>query len=71
MIHPFKMLKDLVAWRKIIASSDNYIAYLRRQGVRIGEYVSIYARDRIVFDLTRPWLVEIGNNVVITLAQPS
>ncbi len=49
-----------------IATSENYVLYLRKQGVRVGDNVTIYGRDRIVMDLTRPWMIEIGDNVEIT-----
>ncbi len=61
-----KMIKDFISWRKIISSSANYIEYLRAEGVRVGENCTIYDRSNIVVDLTRPWLIEIGDNVEIT-----
>ncbi len=62
----FKMIKDFLTWRKIISTSENYIAYLRKQGVRVGDNCTIYGREDIVVDMTRPWLIEIGDNVEIT-----
>ncbi len=61
-----KMIKDFISWRRIINTSENYIEYLRAKGVRVGENCTIYDRGNIVVDLTRPWLIEIGNNVEIT-----
>ncbi len=61
-----KMIKDFISWRKIISTSENYIDYLRSKGVRVGNNCMIYDRQNIVVDLTRPWLIEIGNNVEIT-----
>ncbi len=60
------MIKDFISWRKTISTSENYIDYLRKQGVRGGENCRIYDRGNIVIDLTRPWLIEIGDNVEIT-----
>ena len=52
-------------YRRIcLASPKLYVRYLRRMGVRIGEYSPI--RPSIKIDITRPCLVEIGNHCVIT-----
>lgn len=48
------------------ASSDAYIDYLRSLGMVIGEDVRIYSPTHCVIDTTRPWMVEIGDNVHIT-----
>ncbi len=48
------------------ASSDTYISYLRKKGMRIGDRVSIYAPQTNIIDETRPWLIEIGDDVKIT-----
>lgn len=62
------MLKNLI--RKIIyghkADSQTYINYLRSLGVSIGKNVTIYAPTKCLIDITRPWLIDIGNNVEIT-----
>lgn len=48
-------------------SAESFIPYLREQGMRIGEGTKIFANPRNVFiDPTRPWLIEIGNDVQIT-----
>ncbi len=60
------MVRDFIYWRKIISTSKNYVDFLRKQGVRVGENCKIYDRGNIVIDLTRPWLIEIGDNVEIT-----
>lgn len=48
------------------ASSASYISYLRSQGMVIGENSVIYSPTHCVIDATRPWMIEIGNNVSIT-----
>lgn len=57
-------LKDKL--KKIIyrekATSSSYIAYLRK----IGERTTIFAPTKTLIDTTRPWLVDIGNDVQIT-----
>lgn len=61
------MIKNIL--KKILyrerASIDTYVKYLRKKGMKIGE--NFYAAQRnVIIDETRPWLIEIGNNVVIT-----
>ena len=61
-------VKEIV--KKIIygerSSSEAYIASMRRQGAKIGERVTIYSPRTTLIDMTRPWLIEIGNDVQIT-----
>lgn len=45
------------------ASSETYVAHLKKIGVRIGEEAYFYAPRSTEIDETRPYLVEIGNNV--------
>lgn len=62
------MIKKIIA--KIIyghkRNSDSYVQYLRSKGMRIGERVIIYAPTKTHIDETRPWLIEIGNDVKIS-----
>ena len=62
------MLKNLL--RKLIyrekASSADFIAYLRKQGVRIGTDVTFYSPPHTHVDVTCPWLLTIGDHVRIT-----
>lgn len=48
------------------ASSEKYISYLRSIGCKIGEDVTVYVPTQTEIDVTRPWLIEIGNHVKIT-----
>lgn len=48
------------------ATRDSYVAYLRTLGMVIGENTVIYSPNRCTIDETRPWMIEIGNNVSIT-----
>ena len=59
-----KILKKIIYREK--ATSESYIAYIRSLGVQIGEECTIYSPTKILIDLTRPWLINIGNNVKIT-----
>ena len=46
--------------------SESYISFLRKKGVRIGTNVRIFQPKTVFIDFSRPSLLEIGNNVVIT-----
>ena len=48
------------------ASSETYIRYLRHLGMVIGRDTVIYAPTKCIIDATRPWMIEIGDNVQIT-----
>lgn len=48
------------------ASSASYVAHLRSLGMVIGDNTVIYAPRDCVIDETRPWMIEIGDNVSIT-----
>lgn len=58
------MLKKLILGPK--TSSSDYVAYLRSLGMTIGDNTVIYSPNYCVIDQTRPWMIEIGNNVSIT-----
>lgn len=47
------------------ADAASYISYLRKRGMKIGERVCILRPRSITIDETRPWLIEIGNDVQI------
>ena len=46
--------------------SESYINYMRSKGAFVGEDVTIYSPNRTLIDMTRPWLLSIGNHVRIT-----
>ena len=46
-------------------SSSNFVTYLRRGGVKVGENVKFRYPKHTVIDMNRPSLIEIGNNVDI------
>lgn len=62
------MIKDFV--RNLIlrekASSQKYIQWLRKKGVRIGENVRFYVPQNTLVDVSAPWLISMGDNVRIT-----
>lgn len=62
----FRHIKYLLikAW-KAGMSSEEYVKYLRKHGVRIGEKVNFRDPLHTTIDITRPCLVEIGDNLDI------
>lgn len=46
-------------------SSEAYIDYLRSKGISVGEYCHVYQPKTVSIDTYRPYLLSIGNNVVI------
>lgn len=62
------MLKEFIK-KKIYKekySSETYISWLRQQGMKIGERVKVFVPTKTTIDITRPWLIEIGDDVQIT-----
>lgn len=64
MIDIKKALKKMVLNNR--SSSEDYIKYLRKIGMKIGEDVNIWSPMQTVIDETRPFGITIGNNVNIT-----
>lgn len=58
------ILKKLILGPK--TSSSDYVTYLRSLGMTIGDNTVIYSPNYCVIGQTRPWMIEIGNNVSIT-----
>ena len=59
-----KFIKHIIYGNK--CDSETYIKFLKKRGCKIGNHVTIYAPENTVIDLTRPFLIEVGNNVEIT-----
>lgn len=59
-----KIIRKIIFGHK--ADSNTYVKYLKSIGVRIGKDVDIYSPFFTTIDVTRPWLIEIGDNVKIT-----
>lgn len=59
-----KLIKKIVRGHK--ASSKDFIKYLRKKNVKVGEGVAIFDPQSVFIDSTRPCLLEIGNDVQIT-----
>ena len=48
------------------SDSESYINYLRKKGAKIGSGTVIFGPERVIIDESRPWLLDIGENVQIT-----
>ena len=59
-------LKAKLERRRIMGDSTLFTQWLRQQGCRIGEGVQWYGLPHVYVDITRPSLIEIGNNVCFT-----
>lgn len=51
-------------WRQSM-SSEEYVRYLRKLGIKIGEGVHFRYPEHTIIDTTRPCLIELGNNIDI------
>lgn len=47
-------------------TSSEYIDWMRERGAKIGENVTIFDPKNTLLDVTRPYMIEIGDNVQIT-----
>lgn len=59
-----KLFRRLIFGFKV--DSNAYIKYLRSLGMKIGEETTIYVPIKTQIDITRLWLITIGDNVKIT-----
>ena len=55
-----------VVFGKQIIDRDSYLAYLKDQGVTYGKNLYIVEPMKCGIDMTRPWLIKIGDDVTIT-----
>ena len=63
-----KILRQIM--RKLLyghaSDSDAFIQFMRKKGCHVGERVTIFDPPFTVIDITRPWLISIGDDVKIT-----
>lgn len=59
-----KIIKRILFGYK--SDSESYVEHLRKIGAKIGERVRIFEPRNIIIDITRPWLLDIGDDVQIT-----
>lgn len=58
--------KAIRGWNK--RSPEAWLDFLRSQGMRIGEGTKLFSKpSAVLINLTRPWLIDIGKNVQITI----
>ncbi len=63
-----KVIKKVINRLKygVRATSKSYISYLKNKGVLIGNGTILFDPKSTIIDITRPWMLKIGNNVQIT-----
>lgn len=59
-----KILKRLL-WRER-ASSSEYVKFLTKKGCKVGKGTTFFSPKDTWIDVTRPWLIDIGEDVQIT-----
>lgn len=60
-----KILKRIVYREK--SNSEEYIRFLRKKGIEIGENCTIYVPTKTFIDTQYPYMIKIGDHVKITL----
>ena len=58
------ILKKIIYKEK--CDSESYVKWLRKKGAIVGERTKIFSPTKTLIDMTRPWLIEIGEDVQIT-----
>lgn len=59
-----KAIRKLVLREK--ASSEAFIEYLKKRGVKVGKYCYVPEPSSVLVDLTVPWLITMGDNITLT-----
>ena len=49
-----------------LASSEDFVAYLRSKGLRVGDNTLFIDPRTTAIDVSRPWMIKIGENCTIT-----
>jgi len=60
-----RIIKRLIKGKSETDSGPSYIAYLKRKGVRVGDGTVVFDPKDISIDVSRPELLEIGENVFL------
>lgn len=67
-VYRMNIIKNI--YRKLIynhrSSSDSMIRYLRKKGMQIGDRVNFFSPETTEIDITRPYMIKIGDDVQIT-----
>ena len=59
-----RVVKKLLYFHR--ADEETFLQYLRQNGAEIGQRVRIYDPQSTTIDVTRPWMLKIGDDVQIT-----
>lgn len=59
-----KLIKRLLYGHR--CDSETFIRYLRKKGCIVGKNTTFYSASDTIVDMTRPFMIEIGDNVEIT-----
>ena len=59
-----KLIKKMIYKEKY--NSITFIKWMRQKGASVGERTVIFSPMHTTIDMTRPWLIDIGNDVQIT-----
>ena len=65
MLGLLKKIRNYLVWGAR-ASSETYVSYLKKKGCKIGERVFFYGPQSSYIDVSRPWMIDIGDDVQIT-----
>lgn len=60
-----KIFREIMRKRNF-SNNENFIRYLKKNGVIVGERTHFFSPNSCVIDMTRPYLLEFGNSVKIT-----
>ncbi len=59
-----KIIRKVVLKEK--ASSDSFVEYLKKRGVKVGKCCYIPEPSSVLIDMTDPWLITMGDNITLT-----
>jgi hypothetical protein len=66
IVRLYKKIKNALEYRWAKSNGTRYTNWLRKKGCKVGDGVQWYGLKDISIDVTRPSLIEIGNNVCFT-----
>lgn len=62
----FRKLIQEIMRKRNFSNNENFILYLKKNGVIVGEKTHFFAPSSCMIDMTRPYLLEFGNSVKVT-----
>ena len=57
----FKKITSFITKKYYTSSSSLFVKYLRKNGIQIGSNCIFRAPKTVIIDMTRPYLISIGN----------